>query len=222
MLQPLFDYIAKEWAVLKQAPFTFIGLTVVSVLGGFAVGMLYYSGQLGSAKEQINAKDSQINRYRVALGIEKASKGALVELTNEELRTMALGIATKTHDLCSYLRKESEPLQSDLNSKDARKKTQAFERLRAISSEVAERYNNTLRSDRVLANNELLRRLDKKAAGAVVRVPLFDAETGAQISILSLFGPTGNGVMDSGMMCMAADETEQLAKLLPIKEGSAR
>jgi hypothetical protein len=84
-----------------------------------------------------------------------------------------------------------------------------------LAREVSERYNGSFRSDRVLLNNEILRRLDRKAAGAVVRVPLYDAETGAPLSFSSLIPATGDGIIDATLMCAAADETEQLSKLLP-------
>ena len=94
---------------------------------------------------------------------------------------------------------------------------QKMDQLESLATEVSGRYNSQFRSDRTLLNNEILRRLDRKAAVAVIRVPLFDAETGTPLSFSTLIGPTGFGTMDMAMMQMAADETEQLAKLLPPK-----
>src|ERR1700677_2726545 len=88
-MQSFFDYIKKEWAALIAAPWSFAGLTAVCLGAGFAAGMLYYSSQVGSLREQLNAKDGQLGRYRVALGMDPASKGALVELNNQELALKA-------------------------------------------------------------------------------------------------------------------------------------
>ena len=66
--------------------------------------MLYYSSQIGSLREQIAAKDGQLNRYRVALGIDPASKGALVELSNQELALKAQATVTKLRELNDLLR----------------------------------------------------------------------------------------------------------------------
>jgi hypothetical protein len=209
-----YDHIKQEVAVIKSAPLAVILFSGV----GMGIATWYFAGQIASLKEQINAQDGQIRRYRVALGIDKASRGAMVELTNWELRAMALNIVPKVRDLCSSLAKRSEAIRPSLQSNNPATKRQGFERLQALSREVSEQYDRAFRSDRVLLNNEILRRLDRNAAAVVIRVPLFDAETGTPLSFSTLMGSTGVGVIDAGMMCMAADETEQLAKLLPVAE----
>lgn len=203
--------------MLKQAPAAFIGLSVVALAAGFAGGMLYYSGQIGSLKEQMNTKDGQIGRYRVALGVDKASRGAMVDLTDDELRAMATTIVSKVRDLCSPIRRRAVEIRSATKVDDRAAKRREYQLLRALATEGAEQYNKTIRSDRNLLNNEILRRIDKKAAAAIVRVPIWDAETGTPTSILT-FPATGDGLMDYALMCAAADETEQLSKLLPTRK----
>ena len=67
MFERFVAYVEKEWAVLRTAPFAFVMLTALALALGFGGGMLYYSGQTGSLREQISAKDGQLSRYRVAL-----------------------------------------------------------------------------------------------------------------------------------------------------------
>jgi hypothetical protein len=78
----LLEYMKVEVAVLKQAPFSFAFLLIFGLLGGVAIASWHYN-------QELTAKDGQLSRYRVALGIDPASKGALVELNNQELALKA-------------------------------------------------------------------------------------------------------------------------------------
>src|SRR5437879_4296918 len=74
-MQTVWEYIRKERAALKRAPLSFAGLAVVCLAAGIGVGRWHYS-------ERLETKDGQIQRYRVALRIDKAGGNALMELTN--------------------------------------------------------------------------------------------------------------------------------------------
>lgn len=88
-----------------------------------------------------------------------------------------------------------------------------WERQLALFREASTQYHKELRSDVLNAENEMLRRLDPRAAAAVVRVPILkDAETGTPLSMFSLIP----GQFDAAFLCMQADEIQQLAQLLPI------
>jgi hypothetical protein len=223
MFEKVFEHIAKEWTVLKQAPFAFLGLAAVTAAVGYGIGGWYYSGQIANLKEGATSKDAliatkeaQALRYRVALGIDKPSRGVMVELSNRELRAMALNISPKVRDLCLSFQRRTEPLRvTGKNPVEDRKNIALID---SIGREVSEQYERELRADEVLINNEVLRRLDRKSLAAVIRVPIADAETGSPVSTSALMGHTGIGRMDAGLMCMAASETEQLAKLLPDSE----
>jgi hypothetical protein len=53
--------------------------------------------------------------------------------------------------------------------------------------EVSQEFDHDVKSDFLNANNEVLRRLDRKAVASVVRGPIFtDAETGTPIGMTSL------------------------------------
>ena len=78
----LWEYIRSELRVLKGAPVSFVGLVILSVSAGIGIGSWHYG-------ERLDTKDGEIHRYRVALGIDKASAGALVELNNQELALKA-------------------------------------------------------------------------------------------------------------------------------------
>jgi len=106
-MREIFDYIAKEWGVLKTAPFSFIGLSILCVVGGVALASWHYSERISTADAQVAAKDAEVGRYRVALGIDKASRGAMVELSNEELLAMANNIVPKIRDLCASFKKQA-------------------------------------------------------------------------------------------------------------------
>ena len=99
MLEKIAAFLEKEWDVLKKAPFVFITLSVLCLSVGYAIGMLYFDSQVASLHEELNAKDGQIGRYRVALGIDPGSSGALVELNNQELALRAQTIVLKLREM---------------------------------------------------------------------------------------------------------------------------
>ncbi len=82
--------------------------------------------------------------------------------------------------------------------------------------EVSQEFDHDIKADFINANNEVMRRLDRKAVAAVVRGPIFaDAETGIPIGMASLTP----GDMEAPFLCTYADQLEQMAKLLPTKSG---
>jgi hypothetical protein len=84
----------------------------------------------------------------------------------------------------------------------------------ALRKDISAQFHNEVRSDAFNVQNELLRRLNPKAAAAVVRYPIFsDAATGTPVSLYNLL-PSQFG-FDAMLLCDFAGELEQLAKLLP-------
>jgi len=59
---------------------TFLTVILIALAGGIAIGGWYYSERIETVKEELGSAQGQIGRYRVALGIDKASQGNLVEL----------------------------------------------------------------------------------------------------------------------------------------------
>jgi hypothetical protein len=209
----LLEYVKGEWEVLKEAPVAFILLLAIGVISGIAVGGWRDSGRMDSLQEQIKERDGRISRYRVALGIDKASQNSLIELTNEELEVKAANIIGKLRQMYASFQKRSENLRKQQDANKISEKAAVDQEI-ALMREVANEFDATLRSDYLLTENELLRRLDPKAAAAVVRIPLSDAATGTPISIFTL-GPAAGSFMETGLLPMLADEMEQLSKLLP-------
>lgn len=190
--------------MLRGAPVVFIGLMVVSVASGIGVGHWHFS-------EQLEAKDGEIHRYRVALGIDPASKGALVELNNQELAAKAQSTVAKLRDLSADFDNRSKTIKEQ---KDAGKLTdmQVLEDEQAVMQQVSQDFDRNLASDADNVRNELRRRLSPEAIAHIVRVPAFWADNGSSIPVTALFKGTG---FDTLFIRGLADEIEQMAKLLP-------
>lgn len=198
--------IKEEWDVITKAPLSFLILTAVCLGAGYVAARWYY-------EKQITEKDGQISRYRVALGIDKASEGALIELTNEEFRAKAMGTASKLRELCFSMRKREEDIQAQFRDGKIDKKGQA-ERDQALLREVSQDFARNLRSDAINVDNELRRRLGPKAVASIVGVlPSLASTDGTRISIVGLM-PQGAG-FDSFYLCQMAEGMEQMAKMLP-------
>jgi hypothetical protein len=208
-VHPLIEHIQKEWAELKSAPGAFVILAVLCILTGLGIGSWHYS-------ERLEEQAGQISRYRVALGIDKGGPNALAELTNTELQAKGLGTASKVRDLCFSFQKRSEQIGPAPAGDGKVAAKEHFDRVQALMREVSQEFDHDLKSDFLNANNELLRRLDRKAVASVVRGPIFtDADTGTPIGMASLT----SGEMEAPFLCTYADQMEQMAKLLPAKSG---
>jgi hypothetical protein len=205
---PLLDHLQKEWTVLKRAPMAFVTLLILGILTGIGIGSWHYG-------ERLEEQKGQIGRYRVALGIDKGGPNALAELTNAELQAKALRIASKARDLCfSFQNRSGQIGLPPAGDKKAAK--EQFDRLQALMNEVSQEFDHDLKSDFINTNNELLRRLDRRAVAGVIRGPIFaDAETGTPIGMVSLTP----GQFEAPFLCTYADQMEQMAKLLPTKLG---
>jgi hypothetical protein len=215
MLKPIADYIKAEWSVLKTAPFTFVTLSVLWLGAGFAGGMLYYSGQVGSLHEQIGTKDGEIGRYRVALGIDPASKGALIELTNQELQAKSATTVRNLRALCSTRRNREEEVQREVDAGKVTKKEQWNRRV-AIDKELGEQFVRDSRADAFNVDNELRRRLGPQAVAAIIGItPSLVADDGTRIDITTLAASGDVPGFDVFFTCILADAIEQMAKLLP-------
>jgi hypothetical protein len=203
--------LIREWRVLKETPFTFLMLAGACLSLGLGVGKWYYAREIDTLK-------GQNERYRVALGIDKASKGNLIELTNEELKAKVLSTVPKLRDFCAVVRKKSDAADQELKEKRIDKQTR-IKRQIAIINEASYEIDRNVRSDAYLLDNELRRRLDRRAVASLVNVPpsvYFEPDT--PIDILSLI-PSGTG-MDGAFICqIVTDNIEKMAKLLKTSEN---
>ena len=219
-MQKLFDYISKEWAVLRQAPGSFIGLAVVCLIVGFGAGLMYYSEQIETVKGRLEAANGQIGRYRVALGIDKASEGALVELNSKELALKAERIVAQMRELSRNYESRLEQLRKAQASEKSKKKDDLFAEQMRVMTEVSRDFDENLASDALNVENELHKRLTPEALSHVVRVPALieirpdgtRAPEGGRVTFLGLMRGMPMGAM---LISLLANEIEQMAKLLP-------
>jgi hypothetical protein len=213
MLDRFIAYIDKEWAVLRAAPFVFVMLAVLCLGLGYGGGALYYNSQIGSLHEQISTKDGQVSRYRVALGIDPASKGALVELSNQELALRAQSIVAKMRECLAMV--ESNNQDIDKRLKDGRiDKAEASKEKWDDLENVDHQFANNLAADAYNVENELRSRLDPSALAHIVRAPalMFGSDPRSRVTFANL---ARGSAFEIGMLGPLANEMEQMAKLLP-------
>jgi hypothetical protein len=214
-MRETFEYIRKEWAVLRSAPGAFIGLAVVFFLSGAGAGSYYFAGQIAAMREQMVTKDGQVSRYRMALGIDPGSKGALVELTNEELQAKGFQSVAKLRELCGSTRRQVDALRVLLNEGKIDVK-QWREGQLALNKDLADRFDQQQRADVLNIFNEILRRLDQKSIGAIARVsPSIIMGGGAPVPLIASM-PSGSE-MESILACELANSLDQSAKQLPVR-----
>jgi hypothetical protein len=174
------------------------------------LGRIYINDQLTTAT-------GEIARYRVALGIDPASKGALIELNNQEMQAKAASTVVKMRDLCFLQEKKIGEIQSQINAKTLDEKGR-LDRIQAVHRELSVQFVRTLRSDAFNVDNELRRRLGPQAVATIIGItPSIVSDDGTRIDILSLAlsGTSFSMGFDINFVCVLADGIERMAKLLP-------
>ena len=205
---------------VRTAPLSFATLAIVSVSAGFTLGMFYYSGQLstlheqiGTLHEQIREQSGRIRSYRVALGIDQASEGALIELNNEELRAKGINRAAGLRELCFTQQRKAREIEKLQSAGKIDSKT-AFQRVLAMHEELSQQFARTMRADAFNVDTELRRRLSPEAVSGIVGFGRsVVADDGARVDLLGLF-PPGAGV-DVEFSCILAEGIEQMSRMLP-------
>jgi hypothetical protein len=160
----------------------------------------------------LEEKDGQLSRYRVALGIDKASPGALIELNNEELRAKALATAANLHAICISFRGKTESLQKELAASKLNDKEKA-DRTFALMKEESDEFDQTTRTDAAIVEIELRQRLSPEAKASIVGLPpAFRGTDGGLLPLMNIMSGSG---MDAAFICVDGDGIEAMAKLLP-------
>jgi hypothetical protein len=211
MIERVVAFIQKEGGVLRKAPFTFASLSVLFLDLGYGAGTLVYGERVDSLREQNAAKEGQLGRYRVALGIDPASKGALVELNNEELALKAQACVAKLRKLSTSLRLRNEAIQKQVGNGQTTQE-QAFKLSLQADTEASDDFERSQASEAHNLLNELTRRLDSKATAHIVRVPGFIDSEGTRLPLTEILKGTG---ADTSFIPRLADEIEQMSELLP-------
>jgi hypothetical protein len=205
MWQAILAHIQKEWTQLKSAPLTFFILMSLGVFGGVEIENWHLS-------ERLDTKEGEIHRYRVALGIDEASKGALVELNNQELALKAQSTVVKLRALADAFETRLGSIKQ-LQDSNKVSTEQATKDRQSIIQEVSQNFDRNLASDAENLRNELRRRLSPEAIAHVVQVPAMWTENGTvSVPVMALFKGTG---FDAFYIQGLANEIEQMAKLLP-------
>ena len=102
---------------------------------------------------------SKVDNYRIVLGINPATKTALTEMSNEDLRTKALLLAAKLETLCSNY------LETSSNARKANNSAQA-----AFVEEQYGRELAPLKADLANVHEELVHRLPANVGGAIANL----------------------------------------------------
>jgi hypothetical protein len=199
----LLGQLRAESELMLKAPFAFAVFVVFGFFLGYVVATWYYSGRMAD-------QDGQLARYRVALGLDNRSDGALITLTNEELRAKAMATVEALRAFNIALRNETESA-----TRGAKDDKDRGERSMRVLKNKSDDFDRTLKADAVNIDTELRRRLGPKAVASIVGVPpsFFSASDGAPIGVTSLL-PSGSG-MSAGFAGVLADGIEQMARVLP-------
>jgi hypothetical protein len=198
------DKLKQEWPVIRRAPLSFVIFLVVGFFLGYGAISWHLHGEMSE-------KDGELYRYRVVLGIEPGSPGALVELNNQELALRAESIVSKIRDLASAFETRVRELDQ-LKASGKIDMPQEIEQENQASKDISQSFDSNLASDAYNVDNELRKRLSPEAMSHVVRVPALVADNGSHIPLIALFRGTG---VDTYYMRGLADEIEQMARLLP-------
>jgi hypothetical protein len=226
-IDKIIEWLRGEKHVIRGAPFSFILFLLIGGLLGKWIATQYYSGQLGAAKEQINtlnaqlkAKDDELGRYRVVLGISPASPGALVELDNQVLALRAQFIVGKLRERDSALNAKYAEIKGQLDAKKI-DQDQANKAHIAALKEASQDFDNNLASDTYNVENELRTRLDASALSHIIN-PGFVAngDPYTRITFPQMF--RGLGFFEIAWLNRLADEIDQMAKLLPPDSGKPK
>jgi hypothetical protein len=179
-------------ATMKK-PVVFVIVAFVSFAVGVGVA-LFVDGF------RIAARDKQIARDRIALGIDKASPSVLTELSNQELEAASAQVIAKLRKMCSSYESQQEQIVSMQLSGQLDDKT-AAERANRLLSDTSYEFNSTIRSDTFFIDNEIRNRIGPNAVErAIAASPSARSVSGSQTSADS--------------MCELADQMDQMAKLL--------
>jgi hypothetical protein len=205
-ITPIIEFFDKRWEVIQ--PFRGTFFTVLFAVAALGVGAAswHYSGSIdglnGQIKlrdDQIKARDDEVERYKRALGILPGSKGNLLELTAEELKAKASNLGERLHKFCASVH--------DLQGLSGDAYMQAF-------LEAGNQFDQTLRADAYLVDNELRRRIDPKALAAIPNIDQsFKAPDGTPIEPSTLFGERDQ--LGAMLSCQLGITIDELARVLP-------
>jgi hypothetical protein len=205
--------IKKEWPAIKRAPFSFISGAVAVGIAVFGVVTWHYSGQVETFKTQLQQKDQEIDRLRVAAGIAAADKSSLMSLSNDELRSKSTLLAARLHQTCKIYGNRMTEIGKKFSEKKINEKSRS-EQIEAVDRQMGDEFVRELRADTFNVDNELRRRLGSGAFAIPGISPSFHTHDGTPLDIWTFTssGPYPFPVMIS---CELGDMIDQMARILP-------
>jgi hypothetical protein len=161
-------------------------------------------------------RDNTIHRLKVALGIDKASDGALIELSNAELKARAASITAKIRALMAEMDDRMKAIDSAHGSAPIDQK-QINEAKMSVDNDIGAEFERGLRADTINVDTELRRRLGPKALASVVGISptLYTAGDHAAVGLMGVMTSAGPGWVAAGLMPVLATGIDQMAAQLP-------
>lgn len=176
---------------------------VLLVATGLAIG---YGSARVLHRARLDDRAARLASDRVAPGIDAATEGALVELTNQELKAKAA--ATVAALRAFYLETRT---QEDAANASATDDTDRAERYAGVRRRRSDAFDRALRIDAVHVDQELRRRLGRTAMASIVLPRAFyQSGSGALLDAAAVV-PDGTG-MSAGFAGVLADAIEQMAE----------
>jgi hypothetical protein len=218
VLEKALEFVQERWGVIwGPNRVTFLVVAASTFALGAVASRVFYSQHVTTVDARLASKDDEIGRLRVALGIDPASRGALIALTNEEMKAKSISTARALRELCFSLRDKGEAVKKEIEAKNLDEKSRG-EQMWAFIQKASDQFDASFRSEVGNVDNELRRRLHPGAIASIVRNnPSLYTTGGQPVSILSLF-PSGTG-FSSLYLCTQADAIERMAELLPLNPG---
>lgn len=216
----LINFVLHEWAVVMNAPGTFVTLCVLIGSAMFIVVRWHYEGSIRTLSEHIRvlqermeAKDDQLAEYRERLHLIPISGTSYSRLTNEELKTRTFALVGNIRQLVQEFDDESNKTMYSHHSamiqvitiEERHRLWEAFTQSSHESYNKLDRaYEERFKTDTILLRDELHARLPKEST-----VPPPDDHW------TNTWGPARYELpMNPNGMIAVADDLEKLAKKL--------
>lgn len=210
----LLNHVTSEWQQLKAAPFAFMWLFFLGCFIGIVFAGTLYRSQITLKDAQLADKDAHLARYKVALGIETASQGVLIGLSNEEMRAKAINTAAKLRAFDVASRNVyNDTMKGVSDPHDQAERRQQIEQMRS------DEFDRSLKADAINVDTELRRRLGPKALASIVGLPTTfyaTANKDAPVGMVTLVASAASG-WSSAFVGTLADGIERMAQVLPAK-----
>jgi hypothetical protein len=157
------ERLKNEWRVIRQAPFSVF--VIMILCSGLAYGVAHFV-----YNDRLVVRDEMIRRYRIALGIEDATRTSLAVLTNDEFRRKALNLSKKLRDMGQEFESKQKQMDARFKEKE-RSETEKAEHFTALLKEAnltGRRFETEMRVEVLNTLNELHRRIPPGALKTIV------------------------------------------------------